>query len=703
MLNKIFKRRKAFSLIEVLVAIFVLGMISIVFINSSTTFITSQQKLVSSDRRDQLADLIISDIMDFAKAANNPYGTVTSTAQTIATGANTIVVTGLSQNPAVGDIFLVNGVRGRYTVESVAGSGANRTITVEEVFPSATLSNGTAITFIALAQNTLTCFNGLNLNNAAPSTTSSCTTVPQNVRDLHNHWRSQIDTELGSDVNIRNIDVESDGLVRVTLGDGTTNTVLAKRVDVCIYDDTQDTVAFSFPGLDEPVQTGIMSGSENITLHYSFRGNAVQQFGNLDSDTGGTTNMTDSCGTVGASTCRQNYSWSNAATVFMYRYTGPDVRIRPSGCNNSVWAGQCNGVRMNNNDLSLVFIFDEYNNTNDTEDQNTLGYTLTGDNGGGFLRFTVNNLPDDARIVVFDDDSESCETALSGGSCTGNFRWRNAHDGMVIHLGTGNINALEDLELRIQQVPFGINQWRVLKPDPAGCLIASDDAGSSHGQEFDQEDMNTCWEYITASQSTTVNAITATSTSVTLNDTDFLPDPPNNMQIGSEYVEYTGLNRTTNVVSGLSRGVRQQGTLGRAITATETIDGSANDNISIGGGVGQPQIAPFGGYAEINGEVFEVDYGDFGNALTNFNNSLMRFRARARNGTTAQAHANGSIVRNWDMRAQDHPVGTVVREGQTNSIPVVMPRVGTSENGSYPRVRVKRRVNLNLSSASICE
>ena len=99
MLNKIFKKQKAFSLIEVLVAIFVLGMISIVFINSSTTFITGQQKLVSSDRRDQLADLIISDIMDFAKAANNPYGTVTSTAQTIATGANQIIVTGLSQNP----------------------------------------------------------------------------------------------------------------------------------------------------------------------------------------------------------------------------------------------------------------------------------------------------------------------------------------------------------------------------------------------------------------------------------------------------------------------------------------------------------------------------------------------------------------------------------------------------------------------------
>lgn len=699
MLNKIFKRQKAFSLIEVLVAIFVLGMISIVFINSSTTFITGQQKLVSSDRRDQLADLIISDIMDFAKAANNPYGTVTSTAQTIATGANTIVVTGLSQNPAVGDIFLVNGIRGRYTVESVAGTGANRTITVEEVFPSASLSSGTAITFIALAQNTLTCFNGLNLNNAAPSTTSSCTTVPQNVRDLHNHWRSQIDTELGSDVNIRNIDVESDGLVRVTLGDGTTNTVLAKRVDVCIYDDTQDTVAFTFPGLDEPVQTGIMSGSENPTLHYFNRGQTVRQFNNLDSDAGGTTNMTASCGAVGSSTCRQNYSWADAATVFMYRYTGPNIRVRPSACNNGVWAGQCNGIRMNTNDLSLIFIFDEYNNSNDTEDTNTLGYSLPGNNGSGFIRFTVDNLPDDARIAVFDDDSESCEAALSGGTCSGNFRWVNAHDGMVIHLGTGNINALEDLELEIRQVPFGINQWRVLKPDPAGCLIASDDAGTSHGQEFDQEDENLCWEYVTAEQTTLVNAITAASTSAVLADTSFLPDAPSNMQIGSEFVNYSSLNRATNTVSGLTRGVRGSGTIGAAISSTQNTNFTRN----ISGGVGAPQIAPFGGLAEINGEIFEVDYGDFGSALNNFNNSNMRFRARAQNNSTAAAHAAGSTIRNWDMRAQDHAAGTVVWEGSANTIPVVMPREGTSPNATFPRVRVKEQVNLNLSSASICE
>lgn len=699
MLNNIFKRKKAFSLIEVLVAIFVLGMISIVFINSSTTFITGQQKLVSSDRRDQLAALIISDIMDFAKAANNPYGTVTATTQTIATGATTIIVTGLSQNPTIGDIFLVNGIRGRYTVSSVAGTGANRTITVEEVFPSAALSSDTAITFIALAQNTLSCFNGLNLNNAAPSTTSSCTTVPQNVRDLHNHWRTQINNELGSDVNVRDIDVESDGLVRVTLGDGATNTILAKRVDVCIYDDTQDSVAFSFPGLDEPVQTGIMSGSENITLHYSFNGSNVQQYGNLDSDSGGTTNMTDSCGTVGSSTCRQNYSWSNAATVFMYRYTGPDVRIIPSGCDDTVWAGQCDGVRMNNNDLSLVFIFDEYNNATDSSDQSTLGYTITGGNGGGFLRFTVDNLPDNARIVVFDDDSESCEASLSGGSCTGNFRWANAHDGMVIHLGTGNINALEDLELEIQQVPFGINQWRVLKPDTAGCLIASDDANSSHGQEFNQENRDLCWEYITAAQTTLVNAITPSSNSAILADTSFLPDAPSNMQIGSEFVNYTGLNRGTNTVSGLTRGVRGSGTIDALISATDTTSFTRNIN----GGTGAAQIAPFGGLAEINGEVFEVNHGSFGQSLNNFNNSNMTFIARAQNGTTAIQHAAGSTIRNWDMRAQNHAAGTVVWEGSANTIPVVMPRNGTSPNATYPRVRVKEQVNLNLSSASICE
>ena len=230
-------------------------------------------------------------------------------------------------------------------------------------------------------------------------------------------------------------------------------------------------------------------------------------------------------------------------------------------------------------------------------------------------------------------------------------------------------------------------------------MIASDDAGSSHGQEFDQEDMDLCWEYVTAEQTTLVNAITSSSNTAVLADTSFLPDAPSNMQIGSEFVSYTGLNRATNTVSGLSRGQRGQGTIDNAISATESTSFTRN----ISGGVGASQIAPFGGLAEINGEIFEVDHGSFGQALNNFNNSNMRFIARAQNGSTAAAHAAGSIIRNWDMRAQDHAAGTVVWEGAANTIPVVMPRNGTSPNATYPRVRVKEQVNLNLSSASICE
>ena len=71
------------------------------------------------------------------------------------------------------------------------------------------------------------------------------------------------------------------------------------------------------------------------------RGQTVVQFNNLDPECWWHNNMTASCGAVGSSTCRQNYSWADAATVFMYRYTGPDIRVRPSACNNSTWAGQC--------------------------------------------------------------------------------------------------------------------------------------------------------------------------------------------------------------------------------------------------------------------------------------------------------------------------------------------------------------------------
>ena len=62
MLNK----TKGFSLLESLIALFVLSMVTLIYVNSSSIFFTAQTDLVKSDRRDQLADLILQDIMEYA-------------------------------------------------------------------------------------------------------------------------------------------------------------------------------------------------------------------------------------------------------------------------------------------------------------------------------------------------------------------------------------------------------------------------------------------------------------------------------------------------------------------------------------------------------------------------------------------------------------------------------------------------------------
>ena len=147
------KKLKAFTLLEVIVALFVLGMISLVFINNSSNFLGSQQRLVNIDRKDQLADLIIQDIMEYIKKENSPYGSVIANAVTWDGATSTIEVTGLDNNnlPQDGDKFLVEGVRGRYTVESVTGPPAGPwTIDAEEDFPTATIGNNTVVSFIAV-------------------------------------------------------------------------------------------------------------------------------------------------------------------------------------------------------------------------------------------------------------------------------------------------------------------------------------------------------------------------------------------------------------------------------------------------------------------------------------------------------------------------------------------------------------------------
>jgi len=52
------------------------------------------------------------------------------------------------------------------------------------------------------------------------------------------------------------------------------------------------------------------------------------------------------------------------------------------------------------------------------------------------------------------------------------------------------------------------------------------------------------------------------------------------------------------------------------------------------------------------------------------------------------------------MRGRGWPAGTKVWEGPTHSIPVVQGEDTTTN--TFERVRIKRRVTLNLSTAAVC-
>ena len=690
-----FKLKKAFSLIESLVALFVLSMVTLVYINSSTVFINSQTDLVKADRRDQLADLIIQDIMEYVSHKNNALGTITVNGdQTFNGSTDTIELIGFDSRPTEGDIILIDGVRGRYVVDGYVGDNTTVTLELTSNLPNVSLADGTSVTFIAFKKNELACFDGLNLVNDAPGGIGDCTILPDEVEDLHNHWKAQLDDELGSEINVRSVEVTDGDIVKVTLGDGTDNTVLAKKVNVCIFDETPNKVAFNFPGLADPIETGIIDGSENPVAHYNLRG-VARMFTDLDADNGEQDDTT-SCTTVNASTCRQVYAGADVISVFLYRYTGDDIRVKPTSCNDSVWTGQCDGVRINTNDLSLWFIFDEYNHAEDATDTSQIGQVLEGTNGGGYFQFDIENLPTDARILVFDDASESCQGAITNGTCSGRYVWNQAHDGMVVHLGTGNLATLEDIELEITGIPTGVDRWRVLRADDDDCLIASGDTGSAHGDALNIEDENECWNYVTALNTTTASAIFANSTSVTLTDSSIFPNS-GNVQIGSEYVSYTSNNTATNTLSGLGRGIRNRGELGSEIANGDT----PNFDQTLDGQ--NPQIGILGGFVQINDEVLRMGYkaeDGLTTAANNMDDMNVRFYERALKGTSTETHAENSNVRNYDMRARDWPAGTTVWEGPTNSIPVVLAE--DTDNEVFERARIKRRATLNLSQSSVC-
>ena len=691
MLNK----TKGFSLLESLIALFVLSMVTLVYVNSSSIFYTAQTDLVKSDRRDQLADLILQDIMEYASQKNNALGSITVNGNQSFSGSTDIIsLTGFTNNPSPGDIFLIDGVRGRYVVESISGSGSTLSVTATSNFPTVTIANGTVATFIAFKKDELACFDGLDLTSAAPSGIGTCSTLPTEVANLHNHWKSQIDNELGSDVSVRSIDVTDGNLVKVTLGNGSNNTVLAKKINICIFDDAPNTVAFNFPGLDDPMSTGIMEHNENPTEHYYANG-VARKFNNLTSDTG-EYNDTPSCSRTNASTCRQTYAWSNTITVFLYRYTGSDVRVKPSNCDNTQWSGQCNGVRINQNDLSLWFIFDEYNHTDGSADTSQIGFAKDGWNQQGYLLYEIRNLPSNARILVFDDAKESCIGAITGGTCTGRYKWGNAHDGLVVHLGTSNLATLDDIELEITGVPYGVDRWRILRSDVANCLLASGRTNSAHGGAWNQENENDCWNYVEAYNTTTTTQISSSSTSVTLTDSSYFPSS-GSVQIGSEYVNYSGNNTSTNTLTGLTRARRNSATIPNNINSSFT--GEITLNTPGGAGGGHIQTGFWGGYAQIGGSSGEVVKIDYNNNFSKFDNNTIRITARGQRGTSAQSHSSGDSIVNYDMRARTWPAGTRVWEGPTNSIPVVQ---AENSDDTFERVRLKRRVTLNLSATAVC-
>ena len=97
-------------------------------------------------------------------------------------------------------------------------------------------------------------------------------------------------------------------------------------------------------------------------------------------------------------------------------------------------------------------LFDEYNHEQSSKDISHIGSpALSGWNERGYILYEIRNLPTGARIVVFDDDSESCVGAIVGGTCTGRYKWGNAHDGLVVDLNTSNLATLEDIELEIME------------------------------------------------------------------------------------------------------------------------------------------------------------------------------------------------------------------------------------------------------------
>ena len=88
--------------------------------------------------------------MEYVSHKNNALGTITVDGdQTFNGSTDTIELTGFDTMPENGDIVLIDGLRGRYVIDGVTGSGSDLTIEFNSNIANASLADGTSITFIA--------------------------------------------------------------------------------------------------------------------------------------------------------------------------------------------------------------------------------------------------------------------------------------------------------------------------------------------------------------------------------------------------------------------------------------------------------------------------------------------------------------------------------------------------------------------------
>jgi hypothetical protein len=660
--------------------------------------------------------------MEFTKSEKDPYGLVTANGETIVG----VDVKTLNVNvdptayPQIGDMFVIGGIKGKYKIESINTNGAIATINTVSNISQETIKDLAAIKFIAFDKDRLRCFNGMTLT--ADLAVGECGATRSNeVANFQTFWRQVLIDEL-IEFDTATIEVTDGGLIKVTI-DGV---VLARNVNTCIFTDTVEVAKFIFPGLDEPLVTGIMSGSESPVPHYSFKGIQRTYDNGANGDFGSsTTGQGDSCATVQASTCRQNYSKKDYITVFLYRYTGAQSSFwQPSGCRN-VLSGQaidwqCPAVEVVENDLSLWFILDEHSNYIQENG-------VSSHNDNGFFHFETQNLPDNAKILIFDDSSESCQNAITGNACEGRYKWGGAHDGLVIHLDTADLDSLGDIGLEVLSTTYGINNWRVLRSDEPNCLVASGDALSLHGSWDDTEDeMNdvSCWLNIDIIETTLGGNIGAGDMTITLDDSSIFPSS-GTVQIENELVSYSANNTSTNQLTITERGVKQcadcivtSGSVigtGLAFASNLNITPNSTRRITLSG---KPGVGFYGGFLQIGtadaNEVFLVDYNS---SYSDYNNNVLTIRRRAQKGTAARdifhgGHASGvnTFATNWDNNAVAHASGVSAKEGNTNTIAAIMPDVGgiwsqTSKQGLHTGFtidRLKKSINLNLSDTAVC-